>query len=75
MMAGTSLPVLCIEKKTMLDDSQAQKWSGLANSDGSIAWPHDIKFVYLAQPTKLVRISLPVGKMERVLDLRNITLG
>jgi hypothetical protein len=33
------------EKNAMLDDSQAQKWSELANSGGSIARPHDIKFV------------------------------
>ena len=52
------------EKNAMLDDSQAQKWSELANSDGSIARTHHM--VYLVQPTELVRISLPVGKMERV---------
>src|SRR5215831_671474 len=30
----------------MLDDSQAQKWSELANSDGSIAWSHRHQISY-----------------------------
>src|SRR5215469_9544935 len=64
----------------MLYDFQTEKWSELAQGFGSIVWSHDSKFVYLqleqgTQPADLVRISVPGGKIERVLDLKDITLG
>ena len=64
----------------MLYDFQTQRWSELAHAFGSVAWSHDNRFVYLhlkhaAEPAELVRISVPGGKVERVLDLTGVTLG
>jgi len=64
--------------KTMLYDFQSQQWSDFGK--GSPAWSHDSKFVYLHrtngdQSAEVVRIRVPDGKVERVLDLKGITLG
>jgi hypothetical protein len=69
-----------INPKVMLYDFQTEKWSELAQGGGSIAWSHDSRFVYLqlkrgTQTADLVRISVPGGKIESVLDLKDITLG
>jgi DNA-binding winged helix-turn-helix (wHTH) protein/WD40 repeat protein len=60
-----------------LYDFQTQQWSEFA---GSGAWSHDSKFVYSHrkngnQSVEVVRISVPDGKVDRVLDLKDITLG
>jgi len=67
------------QNKTKLYDFQSQKWSDF--SDGIPAWSHDSKFVYLhrkhggQQSAEVVRIRVPNGKVEHVLDLKGITLG
>jgi hypothetical protein len=66
--------------KLMLYDFQAKRWAELATEvdSNSVVWSHDSKFVYLdlkGQPAKLVRISVPEGKVEPALDLSDITLG
>jgi len=66
--------------KLMLYDFQTKRWSELSTNvgSGSVVWSHDSKFVYLdlkGQPAKLVRISVPDGKVEPALDLSDITLG
>jgi Tol biopolymer transport system component/DNA-binding winged helix-turn-helix (wHTH) protein len=69
------------QNELMLYDFHTRRWSDLARgSHGAVAWSHDSRFVYLdlkpgAQPGELVRISVPDGKMERVLDLRDVTVG
>jgi hypothetical protein len=45
-----------------------------------VAWSHNSQFVYLhlkhdAEPDELVRISVPDGKVQRILDLTGVTLG
>jgi len=64
--------------RTMLYDFQSQQWSEFA--DGVFTWSHDSKSVYLHrkngdQSGEVVRISVPDGKVEHVLDLKDITLG
>jgi Tol biopolymer transport system component/DNA-binding winged helix-turn-helix (wHTH) protein len=63
--------------KTMLYDFETQQWSDFG--DGIPAWSHDSKFVYLhrkkAHQSEVVRMRVPDGKVERVLDLKGITLG
>jgi hypothetical protein len=63
--------------KTMLYDFESQQWSDFG--DGIPAWSHDSKFVYLhrknADQSEVVRMRVPDGKIERVLDLKGITLG
>jgi hypothetical protein len=64
--------------RTMLYDFQSQQWSEFG--DGVFTWSHDSKSVYLPrkngdQPGEVVRISVPDGKVEHVLDLKDITLG
>jgi Tol biopolymer transport system component len=66
--------------KLMLYDFQTKRWAELTTDvgSGSVVWSHDSKFVYLdlkGQPAKLVRISVPEGKVEPALDLSDITLG
>jgi hypothetical protein len=76
----TALPMPPDQNKVMLYDLQAQRWSELAKGFGSIVWSHDNQFVYLllkheAKPAELTRISVPNGKVQRVLDLQGVTLG
>jgi hypothetical protein len=64
-------------ERTMLYDFQTQQWSEFA---GGGTWSHDSKSVYSHrkngnQSGEVVRISVPDGKVERVLDLKDITLG
>jgi hypothetical protein len=64
----------------MLYDLKTNRWSELAQGWGSIVWSHDSRFVFLhrkheAEPAELVRISVPDGKVQRVLDLTDVTLG
>lgn len=66
--------------KIMLYDFAHARWSELAEGDGSPAWSRNSKFVYLvlqreAEQPELVRISIPEGKIERVLDLKDIEIG
>jgi DNA-binding winged helix-turn-helix (wHTH) protein/Tol biopolymer transport system component len=68
------------EHKVMLYDFQTQRWSELAKGSGGIAWSHENQFVYLlfghnANSAELTRISVPDGKVQRVLDLKGVTLG
>lgn len=63
--------------RTMLYDFQTLQWSEFA---GGGTWSHDSKSVYSHrkngnQSGEVVRISVPDGKVERVLDLKDITLG
>jgi Tol biopolymer transport system component len=72
------------QDKVMLYDFRTERWSELlaqgVEDVCSIAWSSDSKFAYLireqqTQPVDLVRISVPDGRIERVLDLRDVTLG
>jgi DNA-binding winged helix-turn-helix (wHTH) protein/Tol biopolymer transport system component len=68
------------QNKVMLYDLQTRKWSELAKAFGSMAWSHDSKSIYLhlkheTKPAELVRISVPDGHVQRVLDLTGLTLG
>jgi DNA-binding winged helix-turn-helix (wHTH) protein/Tol biopolymer transport system component len=68
------------QNKVMLYDLRTQKWSALAKAFGSIAWSHDSKSVYLhlkheTRPAELVRISVPGGHVQSVIDLTGLTLG
>jgi DNA-binding winged helix-turn-helix (wHTH) protein/Tol biopolymer transport system component len=74
----TALPMG--QNKVMLYDLKTNRWSELAQAFGSIVWSHDSRFVYLhlkheAKPAELVRISVPDGRIQRVLDLKGVTLG
>lgn len=71
----------------MLYDFQTERWAELGEVGGSIEWSHDSRSVYetLLQRdqagqfvgfSELVRISVPGGKIDRVLDLKdNKTVG
>ena len=64
--------------KGLLYDFQSQQWSEFPG--GAFTWSHDSKFVYMHrkygdQSSEVVRMSVPGGKVERVLDLKDITLG
>ena len=65
----------------MLYDSQTEHWSEFADeSYGAPAWSHDSKFVYVHRKNRdrsgeVVRMTVPSGKIEQVLDLREVTLG
>ena len=67
--------------KLMLYDSHTQQRSEFADGFyGRPAWSHDSKSVYMYRKNgdasaEVVRISVPGGKVERVLDLKDITLG
>jgi DNA-binding winged helix-turn-helix (wHTH) protein/Tol biopolymer transport system component len=76
----TALPMPRDQNRVMLYDLQTQRWSQLAKAFGSIVWSHNSQFVYLhlkheSEPDELVRISVPNGKIQRVLDLKGVTLG
>jgi WD40-like Beta Propeller Repeat len=67
-------------KKVMLYDFQTQRWKELAKAFGSVAWSHDSRSVYLhlkheKEPAELIRISVPAGQVQRILDLKGVTLG
>jgi hypothetical protein len=78
---GRYLIALTADRNTvMLYDFHSGRWSELVQGQGSIAWSHDSKSAYLirkleAQPAELIRISVPDGKTERMLDLKDVTLG
>lgn len=64
--------------KTMLYDFETQQWTNFG--DGIPEWSRDSKFVYLHRKNadksaEIVRMRVPDGKVERVLDLKGITLG
>jgi DNA-binding winged helix-turn-helix (wHTH) protein len=67
----------------MIYDFKSQQWSEFAKvrcSEAVSNWSHDSKSVYMYckngdQSAEVVRISVPDGKVERVLDLKDITLG
>jgi DNA-binding winged helix-turn-helix (wHTH) protein/Tol biopolymer transport system component len=65
--------------KVMLYDLKTDRWSELAQGWGSVVWSHDSRFVYLrkheTKTAELIRISVPDGKVQRVLDLTRVTLG
>ena len=68
------------QNRVMLYDLQTQKWSELAKAFGSMAWSHDSKSIYVhlkheTKPAELVRISVPDGHVQRVVDLKGVTLG
>jgi DNA-binding winged helix-turn-helix (wHTH) protein/dipeptidyl aminopeptidase/acylaminoacyl peptidase len=63
----------------MLYDFRTERWSELVRGDGSVAWSRDSKFVYLdlQRPDlspALVRIRVSDRKIERLLDLKDISL-
>ena len=68
---------------TMLYDFQSQEWSEFAKVRCSVAvpnWSLDSKSVYTycknGDPSaEVLRVNVPDGKVERVLDLKDITLG
>jgi DNA-binding winged helix-turn-helix (wHTH) protein/Tol biopolymer transport system component len=65
----------------MLFDSQTEHWTEfLDDSYGAPAWSHDDRFVYMERKNRdrsseIVRISVPDGKVESVLELKDVTLG
>jgi len=65
----------------LLYDSQTEQWTEFADdSYGAPAWSHDSKSVYAQRKNRdrsgeVVRISVPDGKVERVLELRGLTVG
>jgi len=64
----------------MLYDLKTNRWTELIQAFGSVVWSHDSRFVYMhlkheAKPAELIRISVPDGKVQRVLDLKGVTLG
>jgi DNA-binding winged helix-turn-helix (wHTH) protein/Tol biopolymer transport system component len=70
------------QNKVMLYDLKTKRWSELAKASGSIAWSHNSQFVYLrlshgadASDAELVRIRVPDGQVQHILDLRDVTLG
>jgi len=68
------------DKRVMLYDLRTNRWSQLAQAFGSIAWSRDDRSVYLrtqheAKPAELIRISVPDGRVQRVIDLKGVTLG
>jgi hypothetical protein len=69
-----------LHNKVMLYDFKTSRWSELTEGWGSIAWSHNNRFVYLnvkheSEPDELVRVSIPDGKVQRVLELKGVTLG
>jgi DNA-binding winged helix-turn-helix (wHTH) protein/Tol biopolymer transport system component len=69
------------EEKLMLYDFQTERWTELAQGKGgdAMVWSHDSRFVYLnikhgSPPSEVFRISIPDGKIERVLDLKDKTM-
>jgi eukaryotic-like serine/threonine-protein kinase len=76
----TALPMPPYRNKLMLYDFKTQRWSELAKAFGSVAWSRNSRFVYVhlkheSEPDELVRISVPDGKVRRLLDLKGVTLG
>jgi hypothetical protein len=70
------------QNKVMLYDLKTKRWSELARAGGSIVWSHNNQFVYLhlnpgADPSgaQVVRISVPDGKVQHILDLKGVNLG
>jgi len=68
------------QNKVMLYDLKTKRWSELPRAHGSIVWSHNNQFVYLhhaADPSgaEVVRISVPDGKVQHILDLRGVNLG
>ena len=68
------------QKKVMLYDLKTKRWSELARVAASIVWSHNNQFVYLrlkhgADPAEVVRISVPDGKVQHILDLGGVNLG
>jgi Tol biopolymer transport system component/DNA-binding winged helix-turn-helix (wHTH) protein len=68
------------QNKVWLYDFQTHKWSELAKAFGSMAWSHDSKTIYVhlkheTRPAELVRISVPDGQVQRVVNLEGLTLG
>lgn len=78
---GRYLTALRADRNTvMLYNLQTERWSELVQGYGSIVWSRDSKSVYLirrgeAQTAELDRISVPAGKTERVLNLKDVILG
>ncbi len=67
-------------QKAMLYDFAAQKWTHLADAFGSMTWSRDNKSIYVTlkhekEPTELIRIAVPSGHVERVADLKGLSLG
>jgi DNA-binding winged helix-turn-helix (wHTH) protein/Tol biopolymer transport system component len=66
--------------KLMLYDLRTRRWSELIEGRGSIAWSRNSRSVYVvlqhqSKPPELIRISIPDGKVQRLLDLKDVTLG
>ena len=68
------------KNEVMLYDFQTQRWTELANAFGSITWSHDSRSIdmhlkHQKEPAELIRVSVPDGRVQRVLDLKGMTLG
>jgi hypothetical protein len=74
------------KNKLMLYDFQTERWAEIGEGGGSIEWSHDTRSVYhtllrrdqagqVVGFSEVARISVPDGKIERVLDLRDMPLG
>jgi DNA-binding winged helix-turn-helix (wHTH) protein len=65
----------------MLHDSQTEKWTEFADdSYGAPAWSYDSRFVYAQRKNRdrseeVVRISVPGGQIEQIVDLTGVTVG
>jgi Tol biopolymer transport system component/DNA-binding winged helix-turn-helix (wHTH) protein len=75
-----ALPVGRNKNKVMLYDFQTRRWTELANAFGTVAWSHDSRSIYMhlkhqKEPADLIRVSVPDGRVQRVLDLNGMTLG
>lgn len=69
-----------VQSTVMLYDLHTQKWTALAQAHGSMTWSHDSKAIYMTikhdnAPTEMVRISVPSGHIQRLFDLKGVTLG
>jgi DNA-binding winged helix-turn-helix (wHTH) protein/Tol biopolymer transport system component len=77
---GRYIAALSAEDKLMLYDFRTERWSKLSETAGSITWSHDSKSVYFDRKkgtgvAEMVRVRVPTGKIERVVDLTDVSLG
>jgi DNA-binding winged helix-turn-helix (wHTH) protein/dipeptidyl aminopeptidase/acylaminoacyl peptidase len=77
---GRYIAALSAEEKLMLYDFQTETWSKLSETSGAITWSRDSKSVYFdvkkgARVAEMVRVRVPSGKMESVVDLTDVSLG
>ena len=77
---GRSLAALSVDlKRVLLFDFQTQKWAEMASGAalGFPAWSKDGQHLYLldlSEPLAVVRIHISDRKLQRLVELKNITL-